>query len=84
MMKTLLRALSVAAAISIDRCGHNNDHSGPATGSLIQDRYASVGGLRLHYLAAGKGELVILLHGYAQNSHMWRPLIFPSWQKLTP
>ncbi len=31
--------------------------------------------MRLHYLAAGEGEPVILLHGYAQNSHMWRPLI---------
>ncbi|HEY0367902.1 MAG TPA: alpha/beta hydrolase [Pyrinomonadaceae bacterium] len=41
----------------------------------IQDRFASVGGVRLHYLIAGKRDPVILLHGYAQNSHMWRPLI---------
>jgi pimeloyl-ACP methyl ester carboxylesterase len=41
----------------------------------INDRFANVNGVRLHYLAAGKGEPVILLHGYAQNSHMWRPLI---------
>ena len=27
------------------------------------------------YLVAGAGKPVILLHGYAQNSHMWRPLI---------
>ena len=41
----------------------------------IEDRFASVNGVRLHYLIAGKGEPVLLLHGYAQNSHMWRPLI---------
>ena len=41
----------------------------------IEDRFANVNGVRLHYLIAGKGEPVILLHGYAQNSHMWRPLI---------
>src|SRR6185295_3724276 len=41
----------------------------------ISDRFANVNGVRLHYLFAGKGELVILLHGYAQNSHMWRPLM---------
>lgn len=41
----------------------------------IGDRFASVNGVRLHYLIAGKGEPVLLLHGYAQNSHMWRPLI---------
>jgi pimeloyl-ACP methyl ester carboxylesterase len=31
--------------------------------------------VRLHYLTAGQGDPVILLHGYAQNSHMWRPLM---------
>mgnify|MGYP003693893201 CR=1 FL=1 len=39
------------------------------------DRYATVNGLKLHYLVAGKGAPVLLLHGYAQNSHMWRPLM---------
>lgn len=29
----------------------------------------------MHYLNSGSGDPVILLHGYAQNSHMWRPLI---------
>ena len=38
-------------------------------------RFANVNGTRLHYLAAGQGEPVILLHGYAQNSHMWLPLM---------
>lgn len=41
----------------------------------IEDRFANVNGVRLHYLIAGKGEPVILLHGYAQISRMWRPLI---------
>ncbi|WP_245431249.1 alpha/beta fold hydrolase [Rhodoplanes roseus] len=41
----------------------------------IDSRFAEVDGLRLHYLAAGEGEPVLLLHGYAQTSHMWRPLI---------
>lgn len=41
----------------------------------VGDRFATVNGVRLHYLIAGKGQPVLLLHGYAQNSHMWRPLI---------
>ena len=41
----------------------------------IEDKYATVNGVKLHYLTAGQGEPVILLHGYAQNSHMWRPLM---------
>jgi len=34
-----------------------------------------VEGLKLHYLAAGRGPAVILLHGYTQTGRMWRPLI---------
>ena len=45
------------------------------SGPMITDRYAAVNGMKLHYLVAGKGDPVILLHGYAQNSHMWRPLM---------
>ncbi len=41
----------------------------------IENRFIEANGVRLHYLAAGKGDPVVLLHGYAQNSHMWRPLI---------
>ncbi|MBI3527522.1 MAG: alpha/beta hydrolase [Betaproteobacteria bacterium] len=41
----------------------------------IESRFTEVNGVRLHYLVAGKGEPVLLLHGYAQTSHMWRPLI---------
>ena len=42
---------------------------------VIAERYATANDVRLHYLVAGKGSPVILLHGYAQNSHMWRPLM---------
>ena len=41
----------------------------------MESRFAEVNGIELHYLSAGEGSPVILLHGYAQNSHMWRPLI---------
>jgi pimeloyl-ACP methyl ester carboxylesterase len=41
----------------------------------IDSRFAEVNGIRLHYLIAGDGAPVFLLHGYAQTSHMWRPLI---------
>jgi pimeloyl-ACP methyl ester carboxylesterase len=36
---------------------------------------ADVDGARLRYLAAGRGEPVVLLHGYTQTSRMWRPII---------
>lgn len=42
---------------------------------VIVARSATVDGARLHYLTAGRGEAVILLHGYTQTSRMWRPVI---------
>jgi pimeloyl-ACP methyl ester carboxylesterase len=41
----------------------------------IASRTATAGGIKLHYLTAGKGPAVILLHGYAETSRMWRPII---------
>jgi pimeloyl-ACP methyl ester carboxylesterase len=41
----------------------------------VEHHVADANGVKLHYLAAGAGEPIILLHGYAQNSHMWLPLI---------
>jgi pimeloyl-ACP methyl ester carboxylesterase len=38
------------------------------TTGTIKSRFAKVNGIRLHYLVAGQGEPVVLLHGYAQTS----------------
>jgi pimeloyl-ACP methyl ester carboxylesterase len=47
-----------------------------AKGETVASRFADVNGLKMHYLQAGtSGSPIILLHGYAQNSHMWRPLM---------
>src|SRR6202162_1790133 len=47
----------------------------PKSRQTVQSRFANVNGIRLHYLVAGAGDPVVLLHGYAETSHMWRPLI---------
>src|SRR4029079_12523858 len=41
----------------------------------VRSHFANVNGVRLHYLSAGTGDPIVLLHGYAETSHMWRPLI---------
>ena len=41
----------------------------------IVSRDAKIDGVQLHYLTAGHGPAVILLHGFAQTSRMWRPII---------
>jgi pimeloyl-ACP methyl ester carboxylesterase len=45
------------------------------TAGKPKSHFANVNETRLHYLAAGKGEPIVLLHGYAETSHMWRPLM---------
>ncbi len=41
----------------------------------MDSRFSEVNGVRIHYLTSGEGAPVVLLHGYAQTSQMWRPLI---------
>ena len=41
----------------------------------IVSKTAKVDGAELHYMTAGQGPAVILLHGYAETSRMWRPII---------
>ena len=60
----ILMALSVALLAS-----------DPSFAQTPQSKFAEVNGIRLHYLTAGKGDPVVLLHGFAETSHMWRPLI---------
>jgi len=48
---------------------------GKALAQAPQSKFAEVNGVRLHYLVAGKGDPVVLLHGFAESSHMWLPLI---------
>lgn len=52
---------------------------GPAAArsESIAERFETVDGMRLHYLTAGSGPVVVLLHGYAQTSRMWRPFVPP-------
>jgi pimeloyl-ACP methyl ester carboxylesterase len=73
-MKILLHVLVAALAVLVASSTETKSTHAQARGT-IEDRFASVNSVRLHYLTAGKGAPVILLHGYAQNSHMWRPLI---------
>jgi pimeloyl-ACP methyl ester carboxylesterase len=43
----------------------------PADALNPQSRFIDVNGVKLHYLIEGHGSPVILLHGFAETSHMW-------------
>src|SRR6202162_5617303 len=51
--------------------------------SKIDSRTAKIDNVELHYLTSGKGPAVILLHGYAETSRMWRPIIPLLAEKFT-
>lgn len=70
-MTCVVRWLLPAMLVAISMSAPAAEPKAPAP----ESKFVVVNGVKLHYLAAGKGDPVILLHGYAQNSHMWRPLI---------
>ena len=46
-----------------------------AQDETIASRTAEIDGAKLHYMTAGHGTPLILLHGYAETSLMWKPII---------
>lgn len=66
------RAVAIVLSMALSLALFGPD---PALAQAPQSKFAEVDGVRLYYLVAGKGDPVVLLHGYAQTSHMWRPLI---------
>src|SRR6266851_953032 len=70
----LIVALSTIAPRAAQGVGVTNVAQ-PSGNRTVFVRTASVGGIKLRYLTAGRGPAVLLLHGYAETSRMWRPLI---------
>lgn len=75
-MNTLLHpfqraAIALLMALAVQSTAHAADNDS------IQSHSANVNGVTLHYLQAGQGSEspVVLLHGYAETSRMWRPLM---------
>src|ERR1700688_2091543 len=44
---------------------------------------ADVDGLKLHYSMGGHGPAVVLLHGFAETSRMWKPILPALGEKFT-
>ena len=51
--------------------------------AVISSRKAKLQGVTLHYLTAGEGPAVLLLHGYTQTSRMWKPILPLLAEKFT-
>jgi len=54
---------------------------------LFEHAYAELGDVRLHYVTAGKGPAVVLLHGWPQTWYMWRDVmsgLAPHYRVIAP
>ena len=67
----LIFARRAALAVSPDQWRHSKARRTPQ----VESKFAEANGVKLHYLVAGQGDPVLLLHGFGQSSHMWRPLM---------
>jgi len=70
-----IRLYSISVALLGFLLGAAIPVAAQTSSSMIASRTANVGGVKLHYLTAGHGPTILLIHGYTQTSRMWRPLI---------
>jgi len=56
--------------------------SSAETAGNIVSRHLTVKDVDFHYLEAGQGEALLVLHGYTETSHMWRPLMSKLGQRF--
>jgi pimeloyl-ACP methyl ester carboxylesterase len=56
---------------------------GATSNETIASRFAEIDGVKLYYMTAGHGTPLILLHGYAETSLMWKPIIPLLAQRFT-
>jgi len=73
-MKRALILLGLALFGSLLLAAPSQAHA-EAADKTIASRTADVNGVKLHYMTAGHGTPLILLHGYAETSLMWKPII---------
>jgi len=79
----VLKTLAAFSALALLLFAAATSAAPRSTSSAIASKTATVDGLQFHYLTAGNGPAVILLHGYTQTSRMWRPIIPLLAEKFT-
>ncbi len=70
------RALALGTfALFFLAAGFSTKAYAAALDETIASRTAEIDGAKLYYMTAGHGTPLILLHGYAETSLMWKPII---------
>jgi pimeloyl-ACP methyl ester carboxylesterase len=72
---SLLMGLAIFSLLSVSPSIPAAACASAAVPPTIASYDANVLGVKVHYTMAGHGPAVILLHGYAETSRMWMPII---------
>lgn len=64
--------------ISLTETGHTQSTN---PGFVSHDK--NIDGVRIHYTEGGSGPVVVLLHGFAETSRMWNPILPALGRKFT-
>jgi pimeloyl-ACP methyl ester carboxylesterase len=54
---------------------------------MIHSSFAKLSHVKIHYLEAGAGDVVVLLHGWPHTSHGWRyvmPILAEKYRVIAP
>lgn len=68
-------AVAAASVATMMTAGCPRFHSGPLPGEPADASFAEVDGVRLHYIDAGKGPTVVLIHGFGSSLDIWDEVI---------
>ena len=63
--------LCVSAGGRQQKSSGNHDHE-KGNAAMIKHEYAEVNGVRLHYATAGKGKLIMFVHGFPEFWYEWK------------
>jgi pimeloyl-ACP methyl ester carboxylesterase/uncharacterized RmlC-like cupin family protein len=75
MSSKSMRSICFSLALLAQAVGPGAQTPPAGAATAIAVRTAEVDGLTIQYLTAGRGPAIVLLHGYAETSRMWRPLM---------
>jgi pimeloyl-ACP methyl ester carboxylesterase len=79
---TLSRKLLVLGLLFLSAAFCRSAYAGAGDNDFVS-RTAEIDGVKLHYTTGGHGPALILLHGYAETSRMWSPILPVLGEKFT-
>ncbi|HEY3136786.1 MAG TPA: alpha/beta hydrolase [Blastocatellia bacterium] len=70
--RAILTMLVVALEFMAAQAQTKNDEKKDAKPPMFKHEYADVNGVRLHYVTAGKGKLIMFVHGFPEFWYEWK------------